>query len=192
MLKRIIFIFIVVLAGCSNPPAPKDKGVRTDSHIKQKAPAVKPEANFWKINSFAPKEGETEGRKYVKFVTEGNFSDTAQTERYLYSEVFVNKKNAGIFLHKLKKSSPVEKFNEPVQIKMTNSSGQELQMTSSRGWNSSGGSLIESNNNDYSQFRIFLLQSTGMVNVEIRDSKAANIYRFSLNTSGFSDSFSKL
>jgi hypothetical protein len=191
MLKRIIFLSIVILAGCSNPPSPKDKVVRTDPHIKQKAPVVKPEANFWKINSFASKEGETEGRKYVKFVTEGNFSDTAQTERYLYSEVLVNKKNAGIFLHKLKKSSPGEKFKDPVQIKMINSSGLELQMTSNRGWNSSGGILIESNNNNYSQFRIFLLQSTGMVMVEIRDTEA-NIYRFSMNINGFSDSFSKL
>jgi hypothetical protein len=39
--------------------------------------------------------------------------------------VLVNKNNAGIFLHKLKKSGPVEKFSDPVQIKMTNSSGEE-------------------------------------------------------------------
>ncbi|MGE5406658.1 MAG: hypothetical protein ACM3NR_03005, partial [Methanosarcina sp.] len=88
-------------------------------------------------------------------------------------------------------SSAIEKFDEPVQIKVTNSSGNEIKMISGRRWNNSGGSLIENNNNDYSQFRIFLLQNTGNVNVEMKDSQA-NTYRFSLYLDGFSDSFSKL
>jgi hypothetical protein len=191
MLKKVLILFLVFLAGCSNPPSPKEKTVRTDSHVKHKALAAKPVANLWTIRSFAPKEGAIEGRKHVRFVTEGNFSDTTQINNYLYSEVLVDKQNAGIFLHKLKKSNPAEKFSGPVQIKMTNSSGQELQMTSSRNWNSSGGIKIERNNNDYSQFRIFLLQSTGNVTVEIKDS-GSDIYNFSINTDGFSDSFSKL
>jgi hypothetical protein len=191
MSKISIFLILIILAGCSNPPAPKEKAVKTDSHVKHKASIVKPVANYWTIKSFAPKEGEREGRKYVRFVTEGNFSDTIQTNRFLYAEVFVDKQNGGIFLHELKKSSPTEKFIGPVQIKMTNSSGQELHMTSSRSWNSSGGILIERNNNDYSQFRIFLLQSTGNVMVEVRDS-GSKIYHFSINTSGLNDSFSKI
>jgi hypothetical protein len=191
MFKKLIFLFPVILAGCSNPSATKEKAVTTASHVKHKAPAAKPAANLWTINSFAPKEGATEGRKYVRFVTEGNFSDSAQTNSYLYAEVFVDKQNGGIFLHERKKSSPVAPFNGPVQIKMTNSSGQDLHMTSSRAWNSSGGILIEKNNNDYSQFRIFLLQSTGVVTVEIRDSES-KIYNFSINTDGLSDSFSKI
>ena len=170
MLKRSIFLFLVILAGCSNPPAPKETTVKNNSNVKRKASTVKPAVNPWTISSFAPKEGETEGRKFVKFVTEGDFSDSTKNNSYLYAEVLVNKTSAGIFLHELKKSSPAEKFSEPVQIKMTNSSGQELQMTSSRRWNSSGGILIERNNNDYSQFRIFLLQSKGPIAVEIKDS----------------------
>jgi len=94
-------------------------------------------------------------------------------------------------LHKQKKPSPVETFQGPVLIKMTNSSGQELQMTSSRSWNSSGGILIERNNNYYSQFRIFLLQSKGTVAVEIKNS-GTKIYNFSINTDSFSDTFTKL
>jgi hypothetical protein len=191
MLKRLIFFSLIILAGCSNPPAQKEKAVTNGSRVKHKASTVKPAANFWTIKSFAPKEGGTEGRKYVRFVTEGNFSDTIQTNCYLYAEVLVDKQNGGIFLHELKKSNPIEKFNGPVQIKMTNSSGQELQMNSSRSWNSSGGILIERNNDDYSQFRIFLLQSTGNVKVEIRNS-GSKIYNFIINTEGMNDSFSKI
>jgi hypothetical protein len=94
-------------------------------------------------------------------------------------------------LHEQKKFSPAEKFSEPVQIKMTNSSGQELQMNSTRSWNNSGGILIERNNNDYSQLRIFLMQSKGTVMVEIKDSRT-KIYHFSIVVDGFGESFTKL
>jgi hypothetical protein len=190
MLKRVLILFLILLAGCGNPPAPKEKAVRSVSRVK-KTPAATAKENPWTINSFAPKEGKTEGKKYVKFAAEGNFSDSTQTGGYLYAEVLFDKIDAGIFLHKLKKSGPVEKFNEPTHIKMTNSAGTELQMTSTRRWNSSGGIKIERNNNDYSQFRIFLLQSSGSVAVEISDS-GGNVYSFSMNTDGFSDSFGKL
>lgn len=191
MLKRFIFLFLVILASCSNPPAPEKKTVTNDAPAKPRPAIVKPAANPWAISSFAPKEGEAEGRKFVRFITEGNYSDSTQTNSGLYAEVLVDKQNAGIFLHRLRKSSPVETFKDPVQIKMTNSSGQELHMTSTRSWNKTGGILIERNNNDYSQFRIFLLQNTGAVTVEIKDA-GTKIYKFSINTDGFSDSFTKL
>jgi hypothetical protein len=191
MLKKVIFLFLSILAGCVNPPSSKELPVRTDPNVNHKESAPKPAASLWTINSYAPKEGESERRKYVRFVSEGVFTDTSQDNGYLYAEVLVDKKSAGIFLHELKKSSPAEKFGEPVKINMINSSGEKLQMTSTRRWNSSGGISIERNNNDYSQFRIFLLKSKGTVTVEIKDS-GIKIYHFSINADGFSDSFTKL
>lgn len=191
MVKKGIFLFLVILAGCSNPPAGKEKSASTSSRTKSKTSTVKPAINPWTVSSFAPKEGETEGIKFVRFVTEGNYSDSTQNNNYLYAEVIVNKSSAGIFLHERKKTSPAEKFSETVHIKMTNSSGQELQMNSSRRWNKSGGILIEKNNNDYSQLRIFLLQNKGNITVEIKDS-GNKIYHFIINADSFSDSFTSL
>ncbi len=191
MLKRVFFIFLVILSGCSNPPAPKEKTVTNDSKVKRKASTVKPAANPWTTGSYAPKEGETEGRKFVRYVTEGIYSDSTTNNNYLYAEVIVNTANAGILLRELKKSNPAMKFSEPVRIKMTDSSGQELQMTSTRSWNSSGGIMIERNNNDYSQFRIYLMQSKGTIAVEINDS-GTKVYNFSIIVDGFNDLFTRL
>lgn len=191
MLKRLIFLFLIILAGCNNPPAPKEAVVKDTAPVAPRAAPVKPAPNPWAIRSYAPKEGETEGKKFVKFVTEGSFSDSLRTDNYLYAEVVVSTTNAGIFLHELKKTSPSQLFTEPVSIKMTNSAGQELQMISNRRWNSSGGISIERNSNDYSQLRIFLLQSRGKIMVEIKD-QGTRTYNFSINADGFSDTFSKL
>ncbi|MCU0461522.1 MAG: hypothetical protein MUF36_05840 [Bacteroidales bacterium] len=191
MLKKVIFLFLVFLAGCTNQKAPKEVPVTTDPDAKSLAAPPKPAPSPWTTSSYAPKEGESEGRKFVRFVTNGNFTNKTQTNGYLYAEVIVDKKSAGIFLHEFNKSNPAEKFSKPVQINMVNSQGEKLQMTSARSWNSSGGISIERNNNDYSQFRIFLLKSKGTVTVEIKDSGNKN-YHFSINTDGFSDSFTKL
>lgn len=191
MVKRILILLLVLLHACTNPPAPEETKTVNHAPARSEATAVKPAPNPWIVNSFAPKEGQAEGRKYVRYSTEGNFTDSTSSKKYLYAEVLVNKSNGGIFLHELKKSNPAMLFNGPVRIKMTNSSGEELLMTSSRRWNASGGILIEQNNNDYSQFRIFLLKSKGLVAVEIRDS-VSKIYNFSINANGFSDSFTSL
>jgi len=189
MLKRIIFLFLVIIAGCSTPPAPKEVNVKKAAPVKAK-PAVKP-VNPWTTGSFAAKDGETDGKKFVKFVTEGSFTDSVKSGNKLYAEVLVNKTNAGIFLKELKKTNPTEKFTDPVQINMKNSEGQEIQMNSTRRWNSSGGIMIEGNNGDYSQFRIFLLQSKGPVTVEVKGS-GNKTYGFTIIADGFSDSFTKL
>lgn len=182
------FLGSLIVYGCSNPPAPVEVAAPKKKTAKPVSPPAKPAASPWKVGSYAAKEGETEGRKYVRLVTEGTYSDSTGSEKVLFAEVIVNKSNAGILLHKLKKSAPVEKFSGPVQIRLTNSSGEELDMTSTRGWNSTGGTLIERNNNDYSRFRIFLLQNTGILKAEMRDSRSS-VYVFSINLDGFGEAF---
>ena len=193
MHKGLLFLLIIILAGCNNQPAPQETKVETELAVKPAAPAPspRPAASPWTTGSFPQKEGQTEERKFVKYTTEGVFSDPAHKSSYLYAEVLIDKIHAGIFLRKLKRTNPQEKLSEPVQIKMTSNSGAELNLTSTRRWNRSGGILIERNNNDYSQLRIFLLQNTGIVTVEIRESDA-DVYYFGINLNGFSDAFSKL
>jgi hypothetical protein len=190
MIKRIIFLSLAILAGCGNPAPPPETSVKAEP-VKPKPAVARPAANPWAVNSYAPKEGETEGRKFVRFGTDGEFSDATGNASYLYAEVIVNKSNAGIFLRELKKSNPPQLFSDPVNIKMVNNAGEELLMTSTRRWNSSGGILIERNNNDYSRFRIFMLQSKGLIKVEVKDS-GNKTYKFTVNADGFSDSFNKI
>ena len=190
-MKKLLFLSLVILAGCGHPKASNEKTAKNNINVKPKASPAKRTANLWTIGSFAPKEEQTERIKFVRFITKGDFSDSTQNNGYLSVEVIVSKTSAGIFLHELKKSNPAETFSEPVQINMTNSSGQELHLISNRKWNSSGGILIEKNNNDYSEFRIFLLQNKGLITVEIK-APGSKIYHFSINTDGFSDSFTRI
>jgi len=130
-------------------------------------------------------------KKCVKYETNGSFSDSAVTNGYLIADIIVDKVNAGILLHQSKKSNPPQKFNGPVHISMKDGAGNKLELTSSRVWNKSGGIMIERNNNDYSQFRIFILQSEGFISVEIRDD-STSVYHFDITAVGFSDAFSQI
>ncbi len=191
MMKKFLFPLVVLLVSCTGTPPPPKKAVSKDNHTKTRTTVARAAANPWSVSSYAAKPGDSEGRKYVSYEADGSFSDPARTNEYLHAVIFVDKINAGIFLHELKKSGPVEKFAGPVHITLKNSDGNELQMTSTRGWNKSGGILIERNNSDYSQFRIFLLQSSGPVNVEIHDNDST-VYNFDINASGFSKAFSQI
>lgn len=191
MMKKILFPVFLFLAGCTNTPATHKGPEKVGSLSKHKPITVKSAANPWSVKSYAGKSVESKGKKYVRFDANGNFSDSTRTNDHLYAEIYVDKVNAGIFLHESQKSGSARKFTGPVQIIMTDSDGKELKMTSSRPWNQSGGILVERNNNDYSQFRIFLLQSDGLINVEIRD-EHSSLYHFNINARGFSESFSQI
>jgi hypothetical protein len=190
MINKILFLLFLFLISCSSPNPPANP-VKTKSHSKHKPAASKPFTNPWNVNSYPAKQGEQTVRKYLKLEADGRFSNSTVSDDYLNADVIVDKVNAGILLHKSKKTSPSEKFTGPVHITMKNSVGNELNMTSSRGWNKSGGILIERNNNDYSQFRIFMLESEGVINVEIRGD-SSSVYHFDINAAGFADAFSQI
>jgi hypothetical protein len=190
MIKKFLLPLLLILISCSSPHPPANT-VKAKSHSKNKSAAPNPLAGTWKIMTYPVAQGGQTARKYLTCETNGSFSNSTASSDYVNAVILVDKVNAGILLHKSKKSNPSEKFTGPVHITMKNSAGNELELTSSRGWNKSGGILIERNNNDYSQFRIFMLQSDGAINVEILDD-SASVYRFDINAAGFADAFSQI
>ena len=190
MIKKILFPLFLFMVSC-NAPNPPANDIKPKPIAKPKAVAPKPMPGPWIVKTYVDSNGEPTGRKYVRLDADGTFSNSTVSDKYLHAVFLVNKENAGKLLHPLKKSNSVEKFTGPARIKMKNSSGKELEMTSSRGWNKSGGILIEQNNNDYSQFRIYILQSEGLINVEIRGD-SSSVYHFDINATGFGDALSQL
>lgn len=190
MLKKFLIPLLLLLIGCNAPKAP-EAPVKTRKKVKAKTEAPKPAPSPWKVLSYPGAQGDQAPKKYIKLEADGTFSNSTVSNGYLNADIVADKANAGILLHLLKKSAPSVKFTGPVNIKMKNSAGNELEMTSTRPWNKAGGILIERNNNDYSRFRIFMLESEGTVNVVIRDETAAE-YRFDLQATGFGDSFSQI
>jgi hypothetical protein len=190
MIKKILFPLFLILISCSSPNPPANP-VIPKSIPKNKSVASKPSTGPWNVRTYPGAQDEQAARKFVKLEADGKFSNSTLSDDYLKADIIVDKTNAGILLHQSKKTNPAEKFTGLVHIKMKNSAGNELDLTSSRSWNKSGGILIERNNNDYSQFRIFMLQSEGVINVEIRDD-SSSVYHFDINTTGFADAFSEI
>ncbi len=190
MIRKIFIPLFIFLVSC-NSPEPPAKAVKPKSPSKPKSEAPKPPPNPWVVKNYVGSNGEPSSRKYARLDSDGTFSNSTSSNNYLHAVILLNKENAGILLSKFKKSNPAEKFTGPAQINMKNSSGKELEMTSSRAWNKSGGILIEQNNNDYSQFRIFMLQSEGIINVEIRGD-SSSVYNFNINAYGFGDALTQI
>jgi hypothetical protein len=191
-LKKILLLFVImVLAACNHKPAQPEKAAGPDLHSKARSSATRSVPSPWIVKSYAPKPGETEGKKFVRYSSEGNFRNAAGAKGALYAEIIFDKLKAGIFLHETQKSAPARKFSSEVRITLKTSDGKVLEMTSSRIWSESGGIMIEKNNNDYSQFRIFMLQNAGTVAVEVKDSES-NVYNFNITAEGFSSSFGSI
>jgi len=190
MIKKILPLLLIALFSCSSPKPPVNN-VKPKSTTKNKSAAPKASPGKWDITTYSGSQGETSSRKYLKFDTNGSFSNTTVKNDYLNAVIIIDKINAGILLHQSKKSSPAEKFNGPVHITLKNRTGNQLELTSSRSWNKSGGIMIERNNNDYSQFRIFMLQNDGVIDVEIHDD-ASSEYHFEITAAGFTEAFSQI
>ena len=190
MIRKILIPLFLILIGCSSPEPPSST-VKTISPAKPKPEASKPAPNPWAVKNYVDSDGNPSERKYGRYDADGTFSDPSASEGYLHAVILLNKENAGILLSKHKRSNPAQKFNDPVTIKMKNTAGNELELISNRGLNKSGGILIEQNNNDYSQFRIFMLKSEGMVDVTITGD-SSSVYLFTINAAGFGDALSQL
>jgi len=191
MLKKILPpLFFLFMFSC-NTPTPPVNTVKTKAPVKHKTIASKPAPGYWNVMTYPVADSSQAVKKYVKTEADGSFTNSTSANNYLDAVFIVDKANAGILLHLYKKTNPAAKLTGSVNIKMKDSAGNMLEITSSRGWNKSGGISIERNNNDYSRLRIFLLQSQGVINVAIRDD-ASSVYNFDINMSGFGDAFGKI
>lgn len=190
MTKKILFPLFILFFSC-NSPAPEKSAAKPKSVSKPAPAVVKPAPNPWVVRNYVNSNGETSDRKYGRFDADGTFSDKTVTNGYLHAVILLNKENAGILLSVNNRSNPAKKFEEPVTITMKNSAGNELELSSSRAWNKSGGILIEQNNNDYSRFRIFMQQAKGTVNVNVRGD-SSSVYSFNIDATGFGDALGQL
>ena len=190
MFRKILLPFLIFLVSCNAPHAP-EKTVKTRVPSKPKPEVSKPAPNPWAVRNYTDSNGEPTERKYGRFDADGTYSNASAANGYLHAVILLNKENAGILLSRDKRSNPAIKFEQAVTISMKNSEGTELKLISSRGWNKSGGILIEQNNNDYSRFRIFMLQSKGVINVEIMGD-SSDIYRFNIDPTGFGESLGQI
>ena len=190
MIRKIIIPLFLIMISCNSPVPPADTA-KPEPASKPGPVKPEPKPNPWIIGNYVDAGGEPTNRKYARLDATGTFSDLTLSDANLHVVILLNKGNAGILLHELKKSNPAEKFTGQVLIKMKNPDGDEIELTSSRGWNKAGGILIEQNNNDYSRFRIFMLQSSGVINAEVYGD-SSSVYRFDINAAGFGDALSQI
>jgi|GEM_PF-6510080 len=128
----------------------------------------------WELGTFVDNFGDPTHEKYLISATEGIFSNSATQGSYLWAEIILTKKQAGILLHEYRPTSPPNKFIGGVQIQMKNEKGEKIVINTSGEWNQSGG--IKINNyigdfyiGDFKQFKSFLDRSSGNVKVVIRN-----------------------
>jgi len=132
MINKILPVLILFLVSCSAPNPPANK-VKPKFPSKNKSVAPVTVQSTWNVMTYPGAQEEKTARKYVKFETDGNYSDSTVSNGYLHAVIIVDKANAGILLHETKKSNPAENINGPVHISVKNPSGNELVMISSRG-----------------------------------------------------------
>lgn len=150
----------------------------------------------WEVKSFVDNFGDPTKDKYLVSFMEGKFSNSATSNSYLFVEILMTKKSAGIFLKEYDVTRPAQKFTSSVQIQMKNERDEKLILNTSGVWNQSGGIKLDNNIGDYyhgtfKKFRDFIAKSSGPIKVVIFDDYSS-VYNFSINPSGFKDKVSKI
>ncbi len=150
----------------------------------------------WELKSFVDNFGDPTKDQYLISFVEGKFSNSATSNSYLFVEVLITKKSAGIFLKEYDVARPPQKFNSSVQIQMKNEKEEKLILNTSGVWNQSGGIRLDNNIGDYyhgtfKKFKDFIVKSSGPIKVVILDDYSS-VYNFSIIPGDFNDKFSKL
>jgi len=144
----------------------------------------------WKLDYFVDDFGESTNRKYIETYVDGLFSNSAVSNRYLYTNILITKTSVGIFLHEYNRSSPAKKFIGKVTIRMKNSNGVILDGFTFDIWSKNGGICIHQGDYYY-ELRDLLKKSVGKIKVVIRDEYSSR-YNFTIDATGFSREFNLL
>lgn len=142
----------------------------------------------WKIGEFVDKFGDPSGRKFIKTITTGSFSNSAATNEFLSVDLTITTRNAGLFLHEYSPDRQAEKFIGDGNVLMKNESGDKIEIKTDGDWNQQGGILISSG---YNKLLNFLKKSSGTVAVIVYDEYSSK-YSFSIKMDGFNDEFKLL
>lgn len=152
----------------------------------------------WRLENFKDEYGDPTNKKYVSTLIRGTFSNSVTADADLWVTLLVTKESAGILLHEYDLSRPAEKFSNVARIKLKNSTGKELQLSSGHSWNQRGGILIQNftmvkgaESYDFSNFKNFLMKADGKIKCIIYDTYSS-AYRFDIDVTGFQDVFNKL
>lgn len=150
----------------------------------------------WEVKSFVDNFGDPTKEQYLISFIEGKFSNSATSNSYLFVEVLITKKSAGIFLKEYDVARPPQKFSGSVQIQMKNEKDEKLILNTSGVWNQTGGIRLDNNIGDYyhgtfKKFKDFIAKSSGPIKVVIFDDYSS-VYNFSITPADFSDKLSKI
>lgn len=192
-----LYVMLVAIISCASPASEKayeQLKAKNDSIEKAIAVRLAEENKPWKLNTFVDDFGDKTGKKFIETKTEGLFSNSATSGSPLYVKIILEKAAAGIFLYEYSADNPAVKFIGTGTIKLKNSIGETLTLTSTSEWNQRGG--IALHNDSYegypvAKLREFIKKSAGEIKVVIKD-EYSSIYSFSIDVTGFTEEYEKL
>ena len=146
----------------------------------------------WEIGTFVDDFGDPTDRKFIKHFSVGDYSNSAVIGRTLCAKIYVTKTAIGIILIE-DCSRPYEKFIGCGTIKLKNSEGQRLELTSCREWSHEGGLHLSDSKSypDYTKFKKFIMKSKDDIRVVITD-RYSSTYKFSFSANGFNKQFAAI
>lgn len=185
---NIIFVLIII-SGINCKESVNQKNIANGSKNSNETKITK---SYWSEKYAIDEFGDTTKTKYIISFAEGKFSNSATSDSYLWVQIALEKDFAVIFLHEYDRSNPAEGFK--ANIKMKNYNGDLLEIAGNEDWlEHSAGIYIMDKGPNANYFKMFkeFLQKNNDVRVVITKGYSS-IYKFTIQTAGFTEAISKL